>query len=245
MLSLSFVTGTEPDKWCGRFTERTRHGGLAATSSDDPLALVIADTADLGLVRLPDARVDSSMHVVTLYDEQLGVALNKDHTLTLLETLTETDITDDIIHYRLPATGLLTGETIAEIRTHLQVVAAGVGIVIAPRPLLKNLSGNLVEHREYVDPEITATTIALVWRKEKDNDAIQDFVGIAKGRTANSSRQAQPKKTAREKALAKKARAAARSGKTANATGKTTSGKPRRGGVDKQKPKKRRGNGRS
>ncbi|AKK05454.1 LysR family regulator [Corynebacterium mustelae] len=241
MLSLSFVTGTEPDKWCGRFTERTRHGGLTPTSSDDPLASVIAGTADLGLVRLPDARVDDSMYVVTLYDEQLGVAVNKDHTLTLLETLTESDITDEIIHYRLPATAILTGETIAEIRTHLQVVAAGVGAVIAPRPLLKNLSGNLVEHRELSDPHVTATTIALVWRKEKDNDAIQDFVGIAKGRTANSSRQAQPKKTAREKALAKKARtASARSGKSGKDTTKTASNKARRGGVDKQKPRKRR-----
>ena len=56
------------------------------------------------------------------------------------------------------------------------------------------------------DESIPVTEIALVWRKEHDGEAIQDFVGIAKGRTARSSRQEKPKRSAREKAKAKQAR---------------------------------------
>ena len=38
------------------------------------------------------------------------------------------------------------------------------------------------------DSGLAETHIALVWDVEKDSDAIQDFVGVAKGRTRNSSR---------------------------------------------------------
>ena len=85
MLSLSFITGTEPDKWFRRFTDRTDHGGLRTVASDDALAQLLSGDVDVALVRLPDARVTDEMHVVRLYDEQPGIALPVDHTLTLLE----------------------------------------------------------------------------------------------------------------------------------------------------------------
>jgi hypothetical protein len=36
--------------------------------------------------------------------------------------------------------------------------------------------------------DLPSTTIALVWRRDRDADNIQAFVGVAKGRTANTSR---------------------------------------------------------
>ena len=79
------------------------------------------------------------------------------------------------------------------------------GIAFAPRPLLRSINNKSTAHRDYADGQ--PTSIALVWLKDKDSDAIQDFVGIAKGRTANTSRQAVPKRTAKEKAAAKKSSA--------------------------------------
>ena len=125
------------------------------------------------------------MHVVRLYDEQPGIALPVDHTLTLLEQVGETDIVGELIHYQ-------GSSDIPAIREHLGVVAAGVGVVIAPRPVLKLLSGKKIVHREYRNPAYPSTTIALVWRKTDDSEAIQDFVGIAKGRTPQSTRGSQP-----------------------------------------------------
>ncbi|MCS4534970.1 LysR substrate-binding domain-containing protein [Corynebacterium sp. HS2168-gen11] len=202
MVSLSFVTGTEPDKWLRRFQQHTTHGSLATVSDDDAFGILLAGKVDMALTRIPDARIDERFHVVKLYDEQSGVALPKDHTLTLLDHLAAADLQDEIIHYQLPASGHVD---IGAIRQYLQVVAANVGVVVAPRPLLKALSGKMIEHREYRGDQ-PITSIALVWLKEHDSDAIQDFVGIAKGRRPNSSRQAQPKRTAAQKAQEKKQR---------------------------------------
>lgn len=208
MLSLSFVTGTEPDKWFSRYRERTEHGELLTQAGDDPFADLEQGSADLVLMRLPDSRVEAKredLHVVELYEETPGIALPADHTLTLLERLSDEDIAEETCNYQTPESGEID---IPALRSALQVVAANVGIARAPRPLLKSLCGKLVEHREF-EESAPRTRIALVWEKEADCDAIQDFVGIAKGRTANSSRQAQPKRSAREKAKQKAARRAA------------------------------------
>lgn len=205
MLTLSFVTGTEPGKWFERFRERTTHGGLREMESADALGELIDGRVQLALARLPDARIDiEKLHVVELYREEPGVALSRDNELTLLTgQLTPGDLADEMLNYRPAATGEVD---VGAVREALQVVAANVGVAVAPRPLLKVLSRKQVEHRGYRDAEVVDTSIALVWFKDRDNDAIQDFIGIAKGRTANSSRQAAPKRTAREKALAKQAR---------------------------------------
>ncbi len=202
MLRLSFVTGTEPDKWFQRFNERTFHGGVQPFGSDDPVHDLFSGDADLSLVRLPDPRVEQSLedlHIVRLYEEARGVALPVDHTMTLLETLGPDELEGEKVMatYQGPS-------AIQEIRDGLQVVAANVGIVFAPRPLLKVLCGKKVEHRGYSGQAHPDTSIALVWYKERDGEDIQDFVGIAKGRRANSSRQLKTKKSAKSKAEPKR-----------------------------------------
>lgn len=208
MLRLSFVTGTEPGKWFTRFRDRTAHGRLVTIDSEDPLAELLDARADLALARLPDPRVTEELHVVELYREIPGIALPRDSELTLLERLSPADIEGEIINWSTPADGLID---IAAVRAGLQVVAANVGVVIAPRPLIKVLSRKQIEHRDFIG-EVPGTRIALVWRRADDSGAIQDFVGIAKGRTPNSSRQAAPKRTAREKTLAKQQRRAGAGG---------------------------------
>ncbi|GAB3697064.1 LysR substrate-binding domain-containing protein [Corynebacterium nasicanis] len=203
-MRLSFVTGTEPDKWFSRFRDRTTHR-LTVTDSVDPIAEVLDARVDLALVRLPDARITDAHHVVVLYPEAPGIALPKDHELTLLETVGDEDIAGEIINWSPPASGEVDVEAV---RAGLQVVAANVGVLIGPRPLIKVLSRRQIEHRDFRG-EVPATHIALVWRREDDSEAIQDFVGIAKGRTPNSSRQSAPKRSAREKTLAKQQRRAA------------------------------------
>ncbi len=204
MLTLSFVTGTEPGKWFHRFRERTAHGGLAALDCDDALAELLDGRADLALVRLPDARVTDEHHVVRLYEEAPGVAVPKGSVFAELgETVAAADLADEHVNYRIGTDG---GVDVAQVRDGLQVVAANVGVVIAPRPLLKVLAKKQVVPLGLADDSVPTTEIALVWHRDRDSGAIQDFVGIARGRTVNSSRQAAPRRTAREKALARQAR---------------------------------------
>lgn len=214
MLRLSFVTGTEPGKWFDRYRAHC-DSDLVTIPSDDPMELLLdvekPDHVDLVLTRLPDARIGRrirGLHVVELYKETVGVAVPKDHTLTLAEEVIFPDIVDEKVLYCWDGKKL---PDVAAIREHLRVVAANVGIVIAPRPILKVLSkkevvpvalDEVLQRPEPVDPDhfidryegetlkfpITQSTIALVWRKKDDCDAIQDFVGIAKGRTPRSTR---------------------------------------------------------
>lgn len=212
MLALSFVTGTEPDKWFFRFRERTNHGQLVDIPADDPIALLMEGEAQLALTRLPDARVEGNddLHVVELYEEAPGIALNKDNEITIVDPVGPTDIEGEIVNYTIAQDGSIDYD---ELRTALSVVGANVGVAIAPRPLLKVLAKKEVAHRGF-SGEVPTTRIALVWFKEQDSDAIQDFVGIAKGRTANSSRQEKPKLTASQKAKLKQERRAKATGKT-------------------------------
>lgn len=187
MLTIAFATGTAPGKWFRRYEELTGTR-LTTVPSDDPFS----EPCDLALMRLPDARVGEEHHVVRLYEEARGVAVPKD------SEIDPADADREIVNYRFdpeenPA------DSVEALRGALQVVAANVGVAFAPLPLLKALSKKQVQPLEYPGSG-PATEVALVWLKERDDHDIQDFVGVAKGRTVRSSRSnAQPKQSRNRK----------------------------------------------
>lgn len=197
MITLAFVTGTEPSKWFRRYREGTVHR-LEARDADDAFGAVLSGEADIALARLPDERITDDFHLVRLYEEELGVAVPKDSVYAEVgEAVERVELDDEHVN---------EWATIDELRSALQVVAANVGIAYGPKPLLKVLSKKQVVPLSVRGGLGATIEIALVWPKDKDSDAIQDFVGVAKGRTPRSSRAAAPKRTAKEKAAAKQAR---------------------------------------
>lgn len=226
MLRLVFSTGTEPGKWFRRYRDSHPPESLVTVDADDAMDVLLAHEADLALTRLPDSRVDDSFHVVQLYEEAPGIAVPKDSVYAEVgEDVTPEDVAEEIVNYRIAQDGSVD---VPALRTALQVVAANVGVAIAPRPLLKVLSKKQVVALGLEDPTVARTEIALVWRRADDGDEIQDFVGVAKGRTRNSSRNAAPKRSARDKAKAKQAR-------------RKSQEKPQRGSVSKPLSKRYRG----
>lgn len=187
MLTIAFATGTAPGKWFRRYEELTGTR-LSTIPSDDPFS----EPCDLALIRLPDARVGEEHHVVRLYDEAAGVAVPKD------SEIDPAYAEGEIVNYRFdPAENPATAAE--ALRAALQVVAANVGVAFAPLPLLKALSKKQVQALPYPG-ESPATEVALVWLKKRDDEDIQDFVGVAKGRTVRSSRSnAQPKQSRNRK----------------------------------------------
>jgi DNA-binding transcriptional LysR family regulator len=201
-LKVVFTPGAAPGKWFGRFDDRMAGWRAAGAAADDPLAHVTAGTADIALVRFPGpawsgglgsgefADLDDltpadldrfDLHRVRLYEEQPGVAFPKDHALGALddtETATAGDLADEMELYR--------GCDPALVRENLAVVAANVGIVIAPRPLLRAVNQRGVAHRGLAG--VPSTGIGLVWRRDRDDEVIQQFVGICRGRRNGSSR---------------------------------------------------------
>lgn len=200
-LTIAYVHGTAPDKWFRRFVEQTQHSIEKTFGCDDPIEPLLEGEADVALVRLPHPGVGEAHHVVRLYEEQPGIGLPKEHELTLLQEISADDIAEETCLYRAE-----TCVDVAQVRDAIQVVAANVGVVLAPQPLLRSINNKAVEHRPYISGE--PTTIAVVWNKDADCEEIQDFVGITRGRKAQSSRTAMPKRTAREKAIEKQKRRA-------------------------------------
>jgi DNA-binding transcriptional LysR family regulator len=68
----------------------------------------------------------------------------------------------------------------------IETTAAGTGVVIVPMSVAR-----LHRRKDTVQRPVTdlpPSTIALVWRRDRDDEVCQEFVGVVRGRTARSSR---------------------------------------------------------
>lgn len=198
MLTIAFATGTEPAKWFRRYEALTGRP-VSGTPSADPFALLSdgpggfsGSGADAALMRLPDSRVGEQHHVVRLYEEAQAVAVPKDSVFAEVGgSVLDHDLAGEHLNFDYyddhASPGLGPAEKVDELRAALQVVAANVGFARGPLPLLRALSKKQVSVLELAGAQ-PATAIGLVWLKERDAEDVQDFVGVAKGRTPRSSR---------------------------------------------------------
>ena len=69
---------------------------------------------------------------------------------------------------------------------HVATVAAGTGVVVVPMSVARLHHRKDVTFRPVTD--LPTTTIGLVWRTDRDDERVQTFIGVVRGRTANSSR---------------------------------------------------------
>ncbi len=186
MLSFRFALGTAPGKWLERYSSYTQWQ-VKYQVSPDPLGDVLSGDCLLGLVRLPDSRITDDLHTVYLYEEEPGVAVPHDSVFAQLgeQSIQINDLAGEPVNYRISESGEVD---IPRVKEALQIVAANVGVCIAPRPLLKVLSKKKVTALGLEDPNYPVTQVALVWKKQQDSEIIQDFIGIAKGRTPSSGR---------------------------------------------------------
>jgi DNA-binding transcriptional LysR family regulator len=188
-LRLAFVTGTTPDKWASAWRSRRREPlRLVPVAEDQQEDVVRRGEVDVALVRLP---VDTEgLHVVRLYDEVPVVVAARDHLVAAAESVTLDDLVDEQL-VRPHASGWrptepqLAWPPITE-REAVETVAAGTGVVILPMSVARLYHRKDVVHRPVDD--LPPSTIALVWLRERDDDVIQAFVGVVKGRTAHTSR---------------------------------------------------------
>lgn len=209
-LRVVFSPGINPDKWFARFDERVPGWRTAGAAADDPLTHITNGEADVAIVRLGRTGVDKEkFHAVTLYEEQMGVAAPKDHPIEVLDRVRWAELSDEMFMYTTPPDGI---DDLPKLREMLGVVAANVGIAVAPRPLLRALRTRGVVNRDLLLPagptpadrgssapdsqDAAAPTpalpgetmVALVWLTSRDADEVQEFVGICRGRKAGSSR---------------------------------------------------------
>jgi len=174
-LRLRYVAGVSPAKWLRVWAERRPDLPIEAARVEQvhQLAELLDGGADVAFVRLP---VDvEGLHEIPLWEEVAVAALPTDHALAEAASITLADLADEP---RAPEQ--------ADAAMTVELVAAGTGYAILPHGVAR-----LHHRRDVVAIPVTdapTTRIALVWRVERDDADIQEFVGVVRGRTTRSSR---------------------------------------------------------
>ncbi|UUS29775.1 LysR family substrate-binding domain-containing protein [Streptomyces changanensis] len=236
---LAYVPGVTPAKWVRIWRERLPDVPLelvAVSAAEAPEALRRGD-ADAGFVRLPVDRTDLS--AIPLYTETTVVVIPKDHLFAAVDEVSAEDLAEEIVFHPLDDTlewerppGLPAFERPATTGDAVELVAAGVGLLVVPQSLARLHHRRDLTYRPLTD--VPQSRVALSWPEERTTDRVEDFIGIVRGRTVNSTRGRRPD------AAEEPRKAAPRSGGTAGAGG----GQRRGGGGGKPAAKgARRGAG--
>lgn len=187
--SIAFVTGATPDKWARIWRERSRERlELIPVSEAGQLDGVRAGEVSMALVRLPIAR--DGLHCIPLYDERQVAVVGREHYLSLAEEVTLAELAEEQL-VRPHASGWtpevpqLDWPPMSE-QEAIETVAAGTGVVIVPASVARLFHCKDVVARPVAD--LSPTTVGLAWRVDDEDPRVQTFIGIVRGRTANSSR---------------------------------------------------------
>ena len=199
---VGFVPGVTPDKWSRTWAERMPRRPLTLVPLGDRDGVALLRSADLQMcfVRLPVDQV--GLHVIPLYDEQPVVVVSTEHPVAAYDGVDVADLADehllqdpdDVPHWREVATEVADGTRHPvppmTLRQAVESVAADAGIVIVPLSLAR------LHHRKDVThvpvSGVPTTRIGLAWPADADHDdaRVETFIGVVRGRTANSSRAA-------------------------------------------------------
>lgn len=230
-LSVGFVPGVTPGKWVARWRERHPDVPLELHQhDDDPLAALRAGSDDVAFVRLPVDR--AGFHLIPLYEEQPVAVMSRENELSLY---------DDVPAEELDGETLLDVVACGGARLAVEVAASGAGVVVLPMSLARLYARKDAVHRPV--PGVGTTTIGIAWRVEDESDDVEEFIGIVRGRTAQSSRQPSqreaPKRSAAQKAAAKKATAKGASGSANPRAGRPNVPGTKQGGPARSRGKRR------
>ncbi|MGJ3510033.1 LysR substrate-binding domain-containing protein [Enemella sp. A6] len=201
-LRVGFVPGVTLTKWRTRWAERVR-ARLEVTeiAQADARDLLDAGELDMCFVRLPVDR--TGLHAIPLYDETMVAWVGKEHPIAAFDEISTTDLAD---------------ETVLDEPTQVAIDRVNAGaVLLVPMSVARSASRRDLVYRPVTDAE--SVTVALIWPTGADDPLIEEFIGIVRGRTANSSR------TVRERAPQKPTRSRGR----ASGTGKPSTPRRRRG----------------
>lgn len=225
-LNLGYVPGATPAKWSRIWADRHPDTPLTlrAVAAADAAAEVRAGRVDLALLRLPADT--AALAVIPLYEEITVAVIPADHLLSAVEEISAADLEgepmllalDDVVAWG-DAPGIPVDHRPETTQAAMELVAAGIGALIVPQSLARLYHRRDLTYRPIADGPKCA--VALAFPEGSQSALIEEFIGIVRGRKPDSSRgqvQPAPKRTAREKALAKQAARAA-AGKVARRPG--------------------------
>jgi len=191
---LGYVPGVTPGKWARIWADRR---------ADVPLELVSATTGeaveqvreralDAGLVRLPIDR--TGLRAIPLYTETTVVVVPKDHLLTAAEETSVDELADAVVlrpaDDSLVWPGAGPGQRAAyeppTTAEAVELVAAGVGLLVLPQSLARLHHRRDLTYRPLTDAP--TSTVVLTWPDAENSELMEEFIGVVRGRTVNSTR---------------------------------------------------------
>jgi DNA-binding transcriptional LysR family regulator len=227
-----------PTKWVRTWNERLPEVSLTLIQvpAAEAAGLVRDSGVDAVLLRLPIDR--TGLHAIPLYTETTVVVVPKDHLVAAAEEVSAEDLADDVVLHPLDDTldweqlpGRPAIERPATTADAIELVAAGVGLLLVPQSLAR-----LHHRRDLTYRPVTGapeSRVALSWLEDETTDLMEQFIGIVRGRTVNSTRGRPP---AQAPAKRKRPDADGRKpadGKSAGGSRKRGSGAPKGGKVGK------------
>ncbi|NUW42936.1 LysR family substrate-binding domain-containing protein [Nonomuraea rhodomycinica] len=213
---MAYVPGVTPAKWVNVWTERMPDVPLTliAVPAAEAVRLLRDGGADAAFVRLPVDR--DGLSVIPLYVETTVVVVPKDHAVAAADEVTIGDLADDEVFHPLDDTiewtdrpGLAAFTRPETTADAVQLVASGTGLLLVPQSLARLHHRKDLTYRPMTDAP--QSQVALAWPTEATTDLVEDFIGIVRGRTVNSSRGRTPAPAA-EKPAQRKAPKPAQSG---------------------------------
>ncbi|GAA4159176.1 LysR substrate-binding domain-containing protein [Gryllotalpicola daejeonensis] len=184
-LRIAYARGVTPGKWARIWGERFPRHPLeliqltAVTDASAELASVRDGAADAAFIRLaPGETQPDDFHLIALYDERPFVVAPKGHVIEAAEEVVLADLEGEVRHP--------FDDTID---TSIEVVAANVGVAVVPQSIARLYARKDVVARPVVDAD--GWRVGLAWAKGAPPELqprLDDFIGVVRGRTANSSR---------------------------------------------------------
>jgi DNA-binding transcriptional LysR family regulator len=190
---LAYVPGVTPAKWVRVWRERLPAVplDLVQVPAAEAPGLLRDRAADAGLVRLPMDR--TGLSAIPLYTETTVVVVPKDHLLTAAEETVLADLADETTLHPLDDTlewerppGRPALERPATTGDAIELVAAGIGVLVVPQSLARLHHRRDLTYRPVTDAP--ASRVALSWLEDETTDLVEHFIGIVRGRTVNSTR---------------------------------------------------------
>ncbi|MFD5426228.1 LysR family substrate-binding domain-containing protein [Streptomyces sp. NPDC127084] len=190
---LAYVPGVTPAKWVRIWNERLPDVPLhlVSTPAAEAVGVLREGGVDAGLVRLPVDR--TVLSAIPLYTEQTVVVVPKDHIVAAVDEVAVDDLADEIVLHplddvlgweRLP--GQPAMERPATTADAVELVAAGIGVLVVPQSLAR-----LHHRRDLTYRPLTGapeSSVVLSWPQDETTDLVEQFIGIVRGRTVNSTR---------------------------------------------------------
>lgn len=185
-LRIGHVRGVVLHKWQRTWEERFRNPLVITEIPDaEQLMALHAGEVDMCFVRLPIDR--DGLHLIPLYEEQLVAWVEKEHIFSAVDSVTMADVeAEETVLTELAPTAI-------------DRVLAGA-VLVVPMSIARGASRKDLVYRPIIDAP--TAPVGLAWRRDDENPLLDEFVGVVRGRSANSSRTQAERKASGKSAIA-------------------------------------------